>query len=114
MRDNGDEKRKIQGREKENEDTQSHVDCSFAASAAGNEGVDFSCACFDGGFKRVIVDCVLAAGNDSTGEHILIPKKSALILFVSAWLISPAGLPLAAQKSCLRCCMRDVNGCRIG
>ena len=28
----------------------------------------------------------------------LIPIKSALILFVSAWLISPAGLPLAAQK----------------
>lgn len=28
----------------------------------------------------------------------LILIKSALILFVSAWLISPAGLPLAAQK----------------
>ena len=28
----------------------------------------------------------------------LIPIKSAQILFVSAWLISPAGLPLAAQK----------------
>lgn len=28
----------------------------------------------------------------------LIPIKSALILFVSAWLISPAGLPLPAQK----------------
>ena len=28
----------------------------------------------------------------------LIPIKNALILFVSAWLISPAGLPLAAQK----------------
>lgn len=28
----------------------------------------------------------------------LIPIKSALILFVSVWLISPAGLPLAAQK----------------
>ena len=28
----------------------------------------------------------------------LSPIKSALILFVSAWLISPAGLPLAAQK----------------
>lgn len=26
--------------------------------------------CLDGGFKRVIVDCVLAAGDDSTGEHI--------------------------------------------
>ena len=28
----------------------------------------------------------------------LIPMKSALILRVSAWLISPAGLPLIAQK----------------
>ena len=28
----------------------------------------------------------------------LIPMKSALILLVSAWLISPAGLPLAVQK----------------
>ena len=28
----------------------------------------------------------------------LIPMKSALILLVNAWLISPAGLPLIAQK----------------
>lgn len=28
----------------------------------------------------------------------LIPMKSVLILLVSAWLISPAGLPLIAQK----------------
>lgn len=28
----------------------------------------------------------------------LIPMKSALILLVSAWLISPTGLPLIAQK----------------
>lgn len=49
---------------------QSHVDCSFAAGVAGNEGVDFSVLVSDSGFKRVIVDCVLAAGNDSTGEHI--------------------------------------------
>ena len=28
----------------------------------------------------------------------LIPMKSALILLASAWLISPAGLPLIAQK----------------
>ena len=28
----------------------------------------------------------------------LIPMKSTLILLVSAWLISPAGLPLIAQK----------------
>lgn len=49
---------------------QSHVDCSFAAGVAGNEGVDFSVLVSDSGFKRVIVDCVLPAGNDSTGEHI--------------------------------------------
>ena len=49
---------------------QSHVDCSFAAGVAGNEGVDFSVLVSDSGFKRVIVDCVLAAGDDSTGEHI--------------------------------------------
>ena len=47
---------------------QSHVDCSFAAGVAGNEGVDFSVLVSDSGFKRVIVDCVLAAGDDSTGE----------------------------------------------
>ena len=29
---------------------------------------------------------------------VLIPMKSALILLVNAWLISPAGLPLIAQK----------------
>lgn len=49
---------------------QSHVDCSFAAGVAGNEGVDFSVLVSDSGFKRVIVDCVLAAEDDSTGEHI--------------------------------------------
>lgn len=49
---------------------QSHVDCSFAAGAADNEGVDFSVLVSDSGFKRVIVDCVLTAGDDSTGEHI--------------------------------------------
>lgn len=49
---------------------QSHVDCSFAAGVAGNEGVDFSVLVSDSGFKRVIVDCVLTAGDDSTGEHI--------------------------------------------
>lgn len=49
---------------------QSHVDRSFAAGVAGNEGVDFSVLVSDSGFKRVIVDCVLAAGDDSAGEHI--------------------------------------------
>ena len=42
----------------------------IAAGVAGNEGVDFSVLVSDSGFKRVIVDCVLAAGDDSTGEHI--------------------------------------------
>lgn len=49
---------------------QSRVDRSFAAGAAGNEGVDFSVPVSDGGFKLAIVDCVLTAGDDSTGEHI--------------------------------------------
>lgn len=49
---------------------QSRVDRSFAAGVAGNEGVDFSVLVSDSGFKRVIVDCVLTAGDDSTGEYI--------------------------------------------
>lgn len=49
---------------------QSRVDRSFAAGAADNEGVDFPVPVSDGGFKRVIVDCVLTAGDDSTGEHV--------------------------------------------
>ena len=49
---------------------QSRVDRSFAAGAASNEGVDFPVPVSDGGFKRAIVDCVLTAGDDSTGERI--------------------------------------------
>ena len=49
---------------------QSRVDRSFAAGAAGNEGVDFSVPVSDSSFKRVIVDCVLTAGDDRTGEHV--------------------------------------------
>ena len=56
---------------------QSHVDRSFAAGAAGNEGVDFSVPVSD----SVAVKSALApttparttlwvAGDDSTGEHI--------------------------------------------
>ena len=37
-------------------------------------------------------------GMTALVSMFLIPMKSTLILFVSAWLISPAGLPLAAQK----------------
>lgn len=40
----------------------------------------------------------LLLGMTALVSIFLIPIKSALILFVSAWLISPAGLPLAAQK----------------
>ena len=49
---------------------QSRVDRSFAAGAAGNEGVDFPVPVSGGGFKRVIVDCVLVAGDAGAGEHI--------------------------------------------
>ena len=49
---------------------QSRVERSFAAGAAGNEGVDFSVPVSDSGFKRAVVDCVLAAGDVRTGEHV--------------------------------------------
>ena len=49
---------------------QSHVDCSFAAGVAGNECVDFPVPVSDGGFKRAVVDCVLAAGDDGAGEYV--------------------------------------------
>ena len=55
---------------KENENIQISADRDDAAGAAGNEGVDFPVPVSDSGFKRVIVDCVLTAGDDSTGEHI--------------------------------------------
>ena len=53
-----------------NEDMQSYVDRDLAAGAVGDEAVDSLVPVSDGGFKRVIVDCVLTAGDDSTGEHI--------------------------------------------
>ena len=49
---------------------QSRVDRSFAAGAAGNEGVDFPVPVSDGGFKRVAVDCILTAGDDGADEHV--------------------------------------------
>ena len=69
MRDNGDEKRKMQGGIL-NEDMQSYVDRDLAAGAVGDEAVDSLVPVSDGDFERVIVDCVLPAGDDSTGEHI--------------------------------------------
>lgn len=55
---------------KENEDRQSYVDRDFAAGAAGDEGVDSPVPVSDGDFKRVIVDCVLVAGDAGAGEHV--------------------------------------------
>ena len=55
---------------KENEDMQRYVDCDFAAGAVGDEVVDSLVPVSDGGFKRVIVDCVLAAGDDGAGEYV--------------------------------------------
>ena len=82
-----------------NEDMQSYVDRDLAAGAVGDEAVDSLVPVSDGDFERVIVDCVLVAGDAGALVSIfLIPMKSALILLVSAWLISPAGLPLIAQK----------------
>ena len=53
-----------------NEDMQSYVDRDLAAGAVGDEAVDSLVPVSDGDFERVIVDCVLVAGDDSTGEHI--------------------------------------------
>ena len=53
-----------------NEDMQSYVDRDLAAGAVGDEAVDSLVPVSDGDFERVIVDCVLTAGDDSTGEHI--------------------------------------------
>lgn len=53
-----------------NEDMQSYVDRDLAAGAVGDEAVDSLVPVSDGDFERVIVDCVLAAGDDSTGEHV--------------------------------------------
>ena len=49
---------------------QSRVDRDVAAGAASDEGIDSPVPVSDGGFKRVAVDCILTAGDDSTGEHI--------------------------------------------
>ena len=55
---------------KKNEDMQSYVGRDFAAGASGDEGDDSPVPVSDGGFKRVVVDCVLAAGDVRTGEHV--------------------------------------------
>lgn len=49
---------------------QSRVDRSFAAGASGDEGVDSLVPVSGGDFKQAVVDCVLAAGDDGTGEHV--------------------------------------------
>lgn len=77
---------------------QSRVDRSFAASAAGNEGVDFLCLFLTAVSSGLLSIVSSLLGMMALVSMFLIPIKSALILFVSAWLISPAGLPLAAQK----------------
>ena len=53
-----------------NEDMQSYVDRDLAAGAVGDEAVDSLVPVSDGDFERVIVDCVLAAGDAGAGEHI--------------------------------------------
>ena len=78
---------------------QSHVDCSFAAGAAGNEGVDIFLCLFLTAVSSGLLSIVSSLlGMTALVSMFLIPMKSALILLVSAWLISPAGLPLIAQK----------------
>ena len=53
-----------------NEDMQSYVDRDLAAGAVGDEAVDSLVPVSDGDFERVIVDCVLVAGDAGAGEHI--------------------------------------------
>ena len=53
-----------------NEDMQSYVDRDLAAGAVGDEAVDSLVPVSDGDFERVIVDCVLTAGDAGAGEHI--------------------------------------------
>ena len=53
-----------------NEDMQSYVDRDLAAGAVGDEAVDSLVPVSDGDFERVIVDCVLVAGDAGVGEHI--------------------------------------------
>lgn len=77
---------------------QSRVDRSFAAGVAGNEGVDFLCLFLTAVSSGLLSIVSSLLGMTALVSIFLIPIKSALILFVSAWLISPAGLPLAAQK----------------
>lgn len=55
---------------KENENIQISADRDDAAGAAGDEGDDSPVPVSDGGFKRAVVDCVLAAGDVRTGEHV--------------------------------------------
>lgn len=55
---------------KENENIQISADRDDAAGAADNEGDDSPVPVSDGGFKRVIVDCVLVAGDDGADEHV--------------------------------------------
>ena len=52
-----------------NEDMQSYVDRDLAAGAVGDEAVDSLVPVSDGDFERVIVDCVLVAGDAGAGEH---------------------------------------------
>ena len=52
------------------EGIQISADRDAAAGAAGDEGDDSPVPVSDGDFKRAVVDCVLAAGDDGAGEHV--------------------------------------------
>ena len=98
MRDNGDEKRKMQGGIL-NEDMQRvALTVVLLPVLLAMKALIFLCLFLTAVSNGLLSIVSSLLGMTALVSIFLIPIKSALILFVSAWLISPAGLPLAAQK----------------
>jgi hypothetical protein len=98
VRDNGDEKRKIQGREKRMKIRRVVLTVVLLPVLLAMKALIFLCLFLTAVSNGLLSIVSSLLGMTALVSIFLIPIKSALILFVSAWLISPAGLPLAAQK----------------
>ena len=98
VRDNGDEKRKIQGREKRMKIRRVVLTVVLLPVLLAMKALIFLCLFLTAVSSGLLSIVSSLLGMTALVSIFLIPIKSALILFVSAWLISPAGLPLAAQK----------------
>jgi hypothetical protein len=98
VRDNGDEKRKIQGREKRMKICRVMLAVVLLPVLLAMKALIFLCLFLTAVSSGLLSIVSSLLGMTALVSIFLIPIKSALILFVSAWLISPAGLPLAAQK----------------